>query len=280
MQKTWGALIRVILAFEGRADGHDEVSAYQRDHWGRLSGHTAALEISALHARDTSVDVERTIHRTERLVELKRQLEANQPTFALFYGVSYRSEYEAIAGPFNADGWCWSGKTLCVLTTHPAPSRRPPPPAVYWPTLGGWMQRTAAAGPSGRCDPIPKPDPSSRPPTRRKVAPPPASSSAALAHAASSIGFDPYDPKHTIEILQHLNHRHAFDDRHFRQLHHFGARASIQEHIDYCRARRRFVALTNSIVAQRLHCVLGYLDTGLRMEQAVQRAVIDLPMPR
>jgi hypothetical protein len=230
-----------------------------------------------------SVDVERKLHRTERLVELKRQLEANQPTFALFYGVTYRKEYEAIAGLFNVDGWRWSGKTLCVLTKHPAPSRGPAPPASYWRALGMWMQRMVTAGSGGQPDPIPQLDAPSRPPSLPNVAPPPVSSPAARPRpvASSSIEFDPYEPKHTLEILYQLVERYRFEQRHFRQLHHFGAGASLQRHIGYCRSlRNSFTSQTNAIVAGRLHRVLEHLDAGQQsMEQALQRAVVELPMP-
>jgi hypothetical protein len=54
VQKTWGPLIQIVLAFEGRASKRDDIATYQRDHWGRTSGNTAVLEISALHAPNTT----------------------------------------------------------------------------------------------------------------------------------------------------------------------------------------------------------------------------------
>jgi hypothetical protein len=278
IQRTWGALIRAVLAFEGRTGECADVAAYQRDWWGRTAGTTAVLEISALHAPSMNVDVERTRYRAERIAELKRQLEANQPRFALFYGTSYRREYETMVGPFNADGWRWSGQTLCVLASHPV--SRPTPPAEYWRALGAWMRRAVAAGPGNQPpDSIPRPairGSASAPRTSAPVASLPARPRPVI---ASSLEFDPRDPRHTLEILEQLE-RHRFKQLHIRQLHHFGARASLHEHIIYCRGlRNRFTSQTNEIVARRLHRVLGYLKAGHGMEQALQRAISELPMP-
>jgi hypothetical protein len=212
---------------------------------------------------------------------MKRQLEANQPKFALFYGVSYRKEYEAIAGPFNADGWRWTGKTLCVLTKHPTPRRGPAPPASYWRALGMWKHRMVTAGPDGSPDPMP--DSSSRPPSSLPSTHPTTSSPAARSRSigASSLKFAPHDPKHTIDVLDQLVEGHHFAQRRFRQLHHSSARASIRKHIAYCRdLQNPFTSQTNATVAQRLQRVLGYLDAGQRMDQTLQRVVIELPMPR
>lgn len=276
VQTTWGPLIQLVLSFEDRASERADVAAYQRDSWGRLAGDTTVLEISALHAANTGVDVERTLHRSERLAELKRQLASNQPTFAVFYGTTYRGEYEAIAGRFGVDGWRWTNVTLCVLTQHPA--YRFAPPAPYWRGLGAWMREMVELGPGSQPS-TSMPKPPGRPPS---APPPPAQPEATRPRPvpASAVEFDPNNPKHTVELLEQLIASYRFEQRHFVQLHHFGAKGSLTAHIKYCRGLKNdFTSETNATVARRLHRLLEYLQDGQEMHAALMRVARELPMP-
>lgn len=147
IQKTWGPLIRSALAFEGRSHADLDVARYQRDDWGMSGGNSAIIELSALHARNLEVPVERMLYRPERIAEIRRRLAKKERGFAIFYGVSYRSEYQQIAGTFNDAGWTWSGSTLCVLVVHPA--YRFAPGNEYWYELGHWLRSALEAGPHG-----------------------------------------------------------------------------------------------------------------------------------
>ncbi len=119
-QATWRRLIQLLFAFKGLPCTVEHVRAYQRDHWGSEGGETAVLEISAVRARNLSVNVGRLAHRDARIAALRERLASHQPAFAVFYGTGYRTEYERVAGSgFDADGFAWSGNTLCVLTKHP-----------------------------------------------------------------------------------------------------------------------------------------------------------------
>lgn len=279
VQTTWGPLIQLTLAFEARASEATDVAAYQRDLWGRTTGNTALLEISALHAQNMSVAVEGESYRPQRIRELKGQLEANQPRFALFYGVSYRSSYEAIAGPFNAEGWRWSRNTLCVLTQHPA--YRYAPPAAFWRALGVWMRNAISAGASNPLS-TPMPQPEARPIQRapRSNVALPTAVSAHIPMTASTPELDAYDPTWSLLIIERLVTRHGFHQAHFALLHHFGPRSSLQQHIVYCRRLKgRFTAHTNATVALRLHRLLGYVDAGMDTAPALQQVIRDLPMP-
>lgn len=160
IQPTWGPLIRLLLSFQNRDTSDDSLRDYQRDCWGMADGETAVLELSALHAQNMSVDVERTLHRAERIGVLKSRLAEYAPAFAVFYGATYRDEYAKIAGAFNAEGWCWNGSTLCVLTQHPA--YRYAPGEEYWIALGDWMREAVEAGPAKDIAGCPQPPPSKR----------------------------------------------------------------------------------------------------------------------
>ena len=119
-QSTWRRLIQLLFAYKGLPCTTEHVRAYQRDHWGSEHGVTAVLEISAVRARSLSVQVGRQAHRDVRIATLRERLACHRPAFAVFYGTGYRAEYERVAGSsFDADGFAWSGDTLCALTKHP-----------------------------------------------------------------------------------------------------------------------------------------------------------------
>ncbi len=157
IQSTWGPLIRTVLAFEDRPRDDNDVASYQRDEWGRSTGKTAVIELSALHARSIGVDVERTLHRSERIEVIHKQLDYRKPQFVLFYGRSYKSEYEKIIGDFGRDDWAWRAETLCVLVVHPA--YRYAPGGEFWVSLGMWLRAAVASGPNGSTPPCPHPPP-------------------------------------------------------------------------------------------------------------------------
>jgi hypothetical protein len=152
-----GPLILLLLAFQQMPNDDKDVAEYQRDFWGRSFGDTALIELSAIHARNMSVQVERTLHREERLKEIRNQLLGSAPRFAIFYGRSYKAEYERIAGPFNAEGWTWCGPTLCLLVVHPAYRYAPGPD--YWRMLGAWIRTSTEAERHSQVPSCPQPPP-------------------------------------------------------------------------------------------------------------------------
>lgn len=94
------------------------------------------------------------------------------------------------------------------------------------------------------------------------------------------MAFDPNDPKHTVEVLEHLIATYGFVQQHFRQLHHF-PKASLVTHINYCRRLAKdFTSSTNVAVAKRLHRLLGYLRSGQEIDPAVERVSRELPLSR
>lgn len=175
IQPTWGPQIHTMLAFSGRSteDG-GLVAAYQRDSWGRTRGETAVMHISAIHAANLDVPVDRMLFRAERLAEMGQRLREHRPKFVLFAGVTYRDEYQSIAGQaLGRDDWSWVGDTLCVLAKHPA--SRPRPSVTYWRALGAWMRSVVAAGPGKPLgSPIPTPSSSTIRPSDTPGTPRPA----------------------------------------------------------------------------------------------------------
>ena len=83
--------------------------------------------------------------------------------------------------------------------------------------------------------------------------------------------FDRDDPKaalHLIEQLQKL----GFNQEHFRQLHHFGPRASLPAHIKYCKGTGRFTAETNRIVSDRMNHCFDRVSSGASWGEAISSA--------
>jgi len=145
-QPTWRRLMQLLLAYKGEDTALDAVARYQRDHFGAADGETAVIELSAHHAVNMDVDVERMAHRDDRISLIRRRLDEHRPTFVVFYGKTYQSEYERVIGaPFGPGGAAWRDGTLCVLTIHPVAKSGSPP--AYWVHLGQAMRTAVDAGP-------------------------------------------------------------------------------------------------------------------------------------
>lgn len=141
LQATWKQLIRMTFGYEGAPNDAEDVRRYQRDRLGRSDADTLLIELSAVNAPSLSVHVaERERHRTKRIATIRRRMEENTPKFVVFYGVTYRGEYEkVVGGPFDGDGYRWHGTTLCALVRHPA--ARSSSPASWWSAKGDEMRR-------------------------------------------------------------------------------------------------------------------------------------------
>lgn len=141
-KSTWQPLIQILFGFTGCAE---DPHLYQRDRLGRVDGDTALIELSAAAHPNIASPGERE-NLSERAAIILDQLKAYRPSLAVFYGLSYRSHYEGIAGTFNDSGFCWNGATLCALTPHPS---RPTRSYAYWFAYGQHLRQLAA-------DPLPE----------------------------------------------------------------------------------------------------------------------------
>jgi hypothetical protein len=149
-QPTWRRLIQALLGYEGRSATLEDVLQVQHDGWGASNGEMALVEVCALHAPRTAATSDRTSYRNERIATLRERLATYRPTFALFYGLTYRQQYEKVAGgAFDEDEFRWSADTLCVLTPHPTSHLhgKPTPWAKgeWWIALGQRMREARDA---------------------------------------------------------------------------------------------------------------------------------------
>jgi len=152
-QPTWRRLVQLLLAYKGEDTSLDAVARFQRDRLGAVGDETAVIELSAHHAVNMGIEVARTQHRDDRTALIRRRLDENEPTLAVFYRRMYQSEYQRVAGaPFGPDGAVWRGRTLCVVTPHPVAQSGPPPP--YWVSLGRGMRKAVDAGPGSALPPV------------------------------------------------------------------------------------------------------------------------------
>jgi len=148
IQSTWGALIRVFLAFEGvTVTEAKDVIRFQRDSFGKAGGNNAILDLSQLSVpsqKDWSAhgsEIEwlrgRSLYEASvlpgRQASIQRKLEENKhkAKVVLFFGSTHRSMWEAISGvkfePSSLPSLrCrHSGDTLFAMMPHPNAIRLP-----------------------------------------------------------------------------------------------------------------------------------------------------------
>lgn len=139
IQRTWGVLIRVMLALEKNlAPSNDQIRFYQRDKLGDVRGDSALLELLPLPSRSMlnwapydeyfpefrTRDAYRAIMTKRRISALEAHL-VYGPKLVVAYGSGYWPEYRAIfpsiktwttSGAFKHGR---SGKNTVILMPHP-----------------------------------------------------------------------------------------------------------------------------------------------------------------
>jgi hypothetical protein len=140
IQSTWGPLIRLLLVATGRRQSDSLVKEYQRFAWGSSRGKTLVAELSSIPATGMDAVVDRTAHREHRKHVLGTRLATNEPTFVIFYGETYKPDWEDITKiRFDADGFALKGKTVLLLALHP--TSRPTPKFKYWLELAHQLKK-------------------------------------------------------------------------------------------------------------------------------------------
>ena len=139
-QRTWGHLIRLILASQGKPTDTPSVKRYQRDRLGRLGDETCSLELLPLSSPSLgswhygewtgisylqSRKQYRDICLPKRIRGLQCMIARYHPPMVVFYGTTYRPYYEQVIGSsFHSgqDGLEMSVKnqTRFCLVKHPA----------------------------------------------------------------------------------------------------------------------------------------------------------------
>jgi hypothetical protein len=113
IQRTWGKLIRVILAVEGNSPTTTQVRKYQKDCLGRPSKNNCLLELFPLPSPSVghwlygdysalpylrSRESYRGKMLEKRIAHLQERIRQYRPRLVLFYSFSYRNHWEEIAG--------------------------------------------------------------------------------------------------------------------------------------------------------------------------------------
>lgn len=83
--------------------------------------------------------------------------------------------------------------------------------------------------------------------------------------------FDREDPEVALQLLEEMQ-KLGFTSNHFKELHHFGPKASLEQHIKYCKGTRRFSAETNRIVSDRLNFCLEQRNLETPWDAAIKAA--------
>jgi len=102
----------------------------------------------------------------------------------------------------------------------------------------------------------------------------------ALPPPSSDRSLDRDDPKVSLRAIRELQEDFGFTAEHFHQLHHFGPKASLQAHINYCEGTGRFRSETNAVVNERLNHCLQLRRNGVAWDEAIESARATHPMPR
>lgn len=140
IQRTWAAMIRVALAFDGLPADTESVRAYQRDRLGRIGGSTRLSPLLPLPSK--SLDhwlyaawtqdhafLTRSRYRDEflslRVAHLSQALALLRPRTVTFLGLSYLQHWQQVAGrtPLHASALGHAGRsegTSFMVCAHPA----------------------------------------------------------------------------------------------------------------------------------------------------------------
>ena len=141
-QRTWIALIRTTLSYFGELSDDETCLRYQRENFITADGREALLELSAYAATGLGIAVPRKRYRKQGVERLHELLGEHQPEMLVCYGYSSKKDFAAICGgPFDGEGFRWSGDTLCKLTPHPYQARGASPPPQFWMDLGAEMRQ-------------------------------------------------------------------------------------------------------------------------------------------
>jgi hypothetical protein len=141
LQPTWAQLIRVFLAANGLPAETEAIKTFQKDGLGRQGGNTCLVELMPLPSPGTNRwfyskwsclpylrtrDAYKAAIQPMRLNHLKSRIKEYRPRCVVFYGKSYRTSWEEIAGTQmstvqpNGFGLCRKGSTQFLITQHPA----------------------------------------------------------------------------------------------------------------------------------------------------------------
>jgi len=163
IQKTWGAMIRLLLALKKESTNDKSVLDYQKNWWGSIKGETAIIEIAGGRARSSSSENK---FRTNKLIQtritvIRERMKTFRPKLVVFYGVSMKKKFEQILGapmisllPVESGSFMFTPKserpfatfahhsgTVGVVVFHPSQRFGPVPPDSDWILLGEILEK-------------------------------------------------------------------------------------------------------------------------------------------
>jgi hypothetical protein len=92
--------------------------------------------------------------------------------------------------------------------------------------------------------------------------------------------FDRDDPKRALPLIKELQEGYGFTPDHFRQIHHFGPKASLQTFVTYCQGTARFRSATNAVVNERLRECLRLRREARTWDEVLERVRSAFPFPK
>lgn len=111
IQRTWGKLVRVVLAAEGMESNRESVRKYQSAQLGSATGETLLIELLPLPSPSTghwlfssagipdlaTRDRYRAVMTPRRSDAIRSRIDDGHPANVIFYGLDYRAHWESIS---------------------------------------------------------------------------------------------------------------------------------------------------------------------------------------
>jgi hypothetical protein len=141
-QRTWRALILMLLTYKTLPNGYSEILKYQRTALGTSDGETLLIELFGLPRKTMATGAEqRGLHftkelekniRSQRLNDINQKLLFHKPRLVIMYGLTDRKWFEGLAGR-HLEKWDIVKRKdiLMTLVPHPADVYRPVPDEIW-----------------------------------------------------------------------------------------------------------------------------------------------------
>ncbi|HBG60136.1 MAG TPA: hypothetical protein PLX92_06415 [Anaerolineaceae bacterium] len=158
LQRTWMQIAKITLVAKGQPHGLEALRTYQQDYLGRKNGEICLMELLPLPSPRTSAwayaqwstlpflakrETYYQEYYPQRSAHIARRIQENQPKVVIFYGIGYRSFWQAIAGKEvefqNQDGFLSgiTSHTVYLIIKHPNARKLP---HTYFEMAGAYLR--------------------------------------------------------------------------------------------------------------------------------------------
>jgi len=158
LQHTWMQIARITLTATGQPYELGDLRTFQREHLGHRNGETCLMELLPLPSPRTSAWVyaqwsklpylskRKTYYQEyylQRSEHIRKRIQENQPQVVIFYGMGYRSFWQAIAGKEvefqNQDGFLLgiTSRMVYLIIKHPNARKLP---NAYFEKVGAYLR--------------------------------------------------------------------------------------------------------------------------------------------